>query len=77
MKDDARKELSQLLLKPNTYFEYAVLIDCAFRSGVAFRFSSETKNVDLLVCFSCNELRYYLDGKSAGESYFKIPEFLA
>jgi hypothetical protein len=26
--------------------------------------------VDLLVCFSCNELRYYLNGKQVGSSYF-------
>lgn len=76
MKDDAREALSQILLKPNTYFEYAVPIDCAFRPGIAFRFTSETTEVDLLVCFSCNELRYYLDGKSAGESYFKSADIL-
>ena len=77
MKDDVRKALSQILLKPNTYFEHAVPTDCAFRPGIAFRFASGTIEVDLLVCFSCNELRYYLDGKSAGGSHFESPEILA
>jgi len=77
MKDDVRKALSQILLKPNTYFEHAVPVDCAFRPGIAFRFASGTIEVDLLVCFSCNELRYYLDGKSAGGSHFNSPEILA
>ncbi len=77
MKDDSRKVLSQILLNPNTYFEHAVSVDCAFRPGIAFRFANGTIEVDLLVCFSCNELRYYLDGNSVGESYFKSPEILA
>ena len=77
MKDDGIKALSKILLKPNTYFEYAVPIDCAFRPGIAFRFTNGKIEVDLLVCFSCNELRYYLDGNSVGESYFKSPEILA
>ena len=77
MKDDSRKILSQILLNPNTYFEHAVPVDCAFRPGIAFRFSDGTIEVDLLVCFTCNELKYYLDGKSAGGSYFKSPEILA
>ena len=77
MKDDSRKILSQILLNPNTYFEHAVPVDCAFRPGIAFRFSDGTIEVDLLVCFSCNELKYYLDGRSTGRSYFKSPEILA
>jgi len=77
MKDDSRKVLSQILSNPNTYFEHAVPVDCAFRPGIAFRFSDGTIEVDLLVCFSCNELKYYLDGKSTGRSYFKSPEILA
>ena len=77
IKDDGRKALSQILLNPNTYFEHAVPVDCAFRPGIAFRFSDGTVEVDLLVCFSCNELKYYLDGKSAGGSYFKSPDILA
>ena len=77
MKDDSRKVLSQILSNPDTYIEHAVPVDCAFRPGIAFRFSDGTVEVDLLVCFSCNELRYYLDGNSVGESYFKSPEILA
>ena len=77
IKDDARKALSQILLNPNTYFEHSVPVDCGFRPGIAFRFSDGIIEVDVLVCFSCRELRYYSAGKLVGESHFKSPEILA
>ena len=76
IKDDERKTLSQILLNPNTYFEHSVPVDCGFRPGIAFRFSDGIIEVDVLVCFSCRELRYYSAGKSVGESHFKSPEML-
>ena len=76
-KDDARKALSQILLNPNTYFEHSVPVDCGFRPGIAFRFSDGIIEVDVLVCFSCRELRYYSAGKLVGESHFQSPEILA
>ena len=77
MKAESREALSQILLNPNTYFEHSIPVDCGFRPGIAFRFSGGTIDVDLLVCFSCRELRYYLDGKLAGGSHFESLEFLA
>jgi hypothetical protein len=50
--------------------------DCLFRPGVAFRFNNGGKNIELLVCFSCNELRYYMDCHIIGLSYFKSKELL-
>ena len=67
----SRKELSSIIEDNDTYFRHSVDIDCAFRPGVAFRFSDQQNQVDLLVCFSCYELRYYLNGKVVGQSYFK------
>ena len=67
----SRKELSSIIEDHDTYLRNAIPIDCLFRPGVAFRFSDQQNQVDLLVCFSCNELRYYLDGKVVDQSYFK------
>ena len=77
IKDGARKALSQIFLNPKTYFEHSVPVDCGFRPGIAFRFSDGIIEVDVLVCFSCRELRYYSAGKLVGESHFKSPEILA
>ena len=67
----SRKELSSIIEDRDTYLRNAIPMDCLFRPGVAFRFSDQQNQVDLLVCFSCNELRYYLDGKVVDQSYFK------
>ena len=67
----SRKELSSIIEDHDTYLRDAFPMDCLFRPGVAFRFSDQQNQVDLLVCFSCNELRYYLDGKVVDQSYFK------
>jgi hypothetical protein len=67
---DSRKVLSRILANSKTYVRHSVPLDCSFRPGVAFRFSDGNTKVDLLVCFSCNELRYYLSGKQVGSSYF-------
>ena len=73
----SRKELSSIIEDHDSYFRHSIPIDCSFRPGVAFRFRDKKTNVDLLVCFSCNELRYYLDGKVVGQSYFKSHELRA
>ena len=70
----SRKELSSIIEDRDTYLRHSVPVDCLFRPGVAFRFSNQQNQVDLLICFSCNELRYYLDGKVVGQSYFKSQE---
>ena len=70
----SRKELSSIIEDHDTYLRNAIPMDCLFRPGVAFRFNDQQNQVDLLICFSCNELRYYLDGKVVGQSYFKSQE---
>ena len=71
-----RENLIQVLTDTKTYITHAVPPDCLFRPGVAFRFNNGGKNIELLVCFSCNELRYYMECHIIGESYFKSKELL-
>ena len=72
-----RQKLSSIIENPNTYFRYEVPPDCLFRPGIAFRFKDKKTRVDLLVCFSCSELRYYMDGKVVGQSFFKPKKLLS
>ena len=72
-----RQKLSAIIENPNTYFRHEVLPDCLFRPGIAFRFKDKKTRVDLLVCFSCSELRYYMDGKVVGQSFFKPKKLLS
>ena len=71
-----REDLMRVLTDTKTYISHAVPPDCLFRPGVAFRFNNGGRNVELLVCFSCNEVRYYIDYHIIGESYFKSKELL-
>ena len=68
------KALHSVIEIRNTYIEYAVPVDCSFLPGVAFRFDHKQNCVDLLVCFTCSELRYYLNGKVLWQSYFDSNE---
>ena len=72
-----RQKLSSIIENPNTYFRYEVPPDCLFRPGIAFRFKDKKTRVDLLVCFSCSELRYYMDGKVVGQTFFKPKKLLS
>ena len=76
LSEKSRNELSRILKNANTYIRHSVPIDCLFRPGVAFRFTDRSIKVDLLVCFSCNELRYYMDCHIVGESYFQSEELI-
>ena len=71
-----REDLMRVLTDTKTYISHAVPPDCLFRPGVAFRFNNGGKNIELLVCFSCNELRYYMECHIIGESYIKSKELL-
>jgi hypothetical protein len=76
LSEKSRNALSRILTNANTYIRHSVPLDCLFRPGVAFHFTDRSIKVDLLVCFSCNELRYYLNGQIVGKSYFKSQELL-
>ena len=68
-----QKDFQSILQSKDTYLEYAVPRDCAFQPGVAFRFT-EKSVLDILVCFKCAELRYYLNGQIIWQAYFKPKE---
>ena len=72
----SREELLRVLTDAKTYIRHSVPPDCLFRPGVAFRFTEGSTVGDLLVCFSCNELRYYMDCHIAAESYFQSEDLL-
>ena len=69
-----RKDLHSIIETKKTYIEHAVPVDCSFLPGVAFRFNDNQNRLDLLVCFTCSELRYYLNGEVFWQSYFKPNE---
>ena len=69
-----RKDLHSIIEKKKTYIEHAVPVDCSFLPGVAFRFNNNQNRLDLLVCFTCSELRYYLNGEIEWQSYFNPNE---
>ena len=68
-----QKALKSILQSKDTYLTNAVPHDCAFQPGVAFRFKDKSV-VDILVCFKCSELRYYLNGELIWQTYFKPRE---
>jgi hypothetical protein len=68
-----QRALQLILQSRDTYLENPVPRDCAFQPGVAFRFT-EKSVVDILVCFKCTELRYYLNGEVIWQTYFKPEE---
>ena len=69
-----RKDLHSIIEKKKTYVEHAVPVDCSFVPGVAFCLADKQTRVDLLVCFTCSELRYYLNGEVFWQSYFNPHE---
>jgi hypothetical protein len=71
-----RKALHSIIESRSTYVEDAVSVDCSFLPGVAVCFADKQNRVDLLVCFTCSELRYYLNGEIVWQSYFKSGELI-
>ena len=68
------KALHSIIESRSTYVEHAIPADCSFLPGVAFCFTDKQNRVDLLVCFTCSELRYYLNGEIVWQSYFEPNE---
>ena len=71
-----RKALHAIIESRSTYVEHAVPVDCSFLPGVAFCFADKQNRIDLLVCFTCSELRYYLNGEIVWQSYFNSGELI-
>jgi len=68
-----QKDLQMIFQSRDTYLKHEVPHDCAFQPGVAFRFT-EKSVLDILICFKCAELRYYLNGESIWQTCFKPKE---
>ena len=67
--DVSRANLSKVLSDPGTYL-WDVAKACEFLPGVALRFAGDNVNVDILICFYCDELEIYMNGKRAGHEDF-------
>ena len=67
--DEARATLSKLLTDPETYL-WDSDKPCEFIPGVALRLADAKVQVDILVCFSCDELEMYTNGKRVGHEDF-------
>ena len=65
----SRATLSKVLTDPNTYLWDSAKA-CEFVPGIALRLSDANVQVDVLVCFSCDELEIYTNGKRAGQEDF-------
>ena len=65
----SRATLSKVLTDPNTYL-WNVAKSCEFLPGVALRLADAKTQVDFLICFSCDELEIYTNGKRAGHEDF-------
>ena len=60
-------ELFAILADKNTYnFE---LKNCSIRPGVALRFTGQSTVLEVLLCFTCDELAILLDGKGVRSKY--------
>lgn len=59
------KQLAGLLLQPASY-EFESAKGCEFQPGVLLRFSRSKANLDILICYSCNEISIYFNGKQVG-----------
>ena len=67
--DASRATLSKVLTDPDTYL-WDSAKPCEFVPGVALRLSDANVRVDVLVCFSCEELEMYTNGKRVGHEDF-------
>lgn len=62
------KELTSILLDEKTY-EFETAKRCVFKPGVAFRFWLAKESIDVLLCFSCDELEVIAAGHRATEDF--------
>jgi hypothetical protein len=67
--DDAAAALAAVLGDDATY-DWDHQKGCKFQPGVAFRWEKRRTTVDVLLCFSCDELEIFLDGEAVGYEDF-------
>lgn len=69
IKQEFRAQLSEILIGPDTYL-WNEAKACEFVPGIALQLTGDNVKVDILICFSCDELVFYTDGKLAGHEDF-------
>lgn len=62
-------ELRDVLIRDDTYL-WDVAKACEFLPGVLVRYREPGATLDVLLCFSCDELEVFADGKKAGHEDF-------
>lgn len=67
--DASAATLADVLTSDDTYL-WDIAKACEFLPGVAFRYSGGDRTVEVLVCFSCDELEVWCDGKKTGHEDF-------
>ena len=72
------KILDTILTSPDTY-DWHRAKGCIFTPGVGLRFARETSYLDIALCFACDELQIYREGRVVGMEDFDDarPQLLA
>lgn len=67
--EQSRGELASVLSSDGTYL-WDIAKACEFMPGVLIRYQGGGETVDVLLCFSCDELEVYRAGKEVGHEDF-------
>ena len=67
--DLSRATLSKILGNPDTYL-WDEAKACEFLPGIALQLAADSITLDILICFSCDELVFYANGELAGHEDF-------
>jgi len=67
--DNTARDLAEILKSPGTY-SWDSAKGCIFDPGVAFRFGGKSSIIEVVFCFSCNELQIYQGGQRVGAEDF-------
>ena|GEM_PF-772982 len=66
---ESQATLSQILHAPETYLWDSAKA-CEFLPGIALQLAADDITLDILICFSCDELVFYANGELAGHEDF-------
>ena len=71
LKANYRQKLSMIFLNKKSYkinFDDTKIKLCEFNPGLAFRFYKGKEKLDILVCFQCDEIKFYHNEKVLGQA---------
>ncbi len=66
---ESQATLSRILHAPETYLWDSAKA-CEFLPGIALQLAADDITLDILICFSCDELVFYANGELAGHEDF-------